>query len=70
MVAEECVEMNCVGQRIAAGLLSAGTMPKAMALVNLGRDFVPHGAVAELRKLCGLDEKSLVRRALEVCSRG
>ena len=70
LVAEECVEMNCVGLRIAAGLLSAGTMPKAMALVNLGRDFVPHGAVAELRKLCGLDEKSLVRRALEVCSRG
>lgn len=70
LVAEECVEMNCVGFRIAAQLVRAGAPPKAMALQNLGRSFLTHGSVSELRRLYGLDAKALARRAQEVCAHG
>ena len=70
LVAEEVVEANCVGRRIAAELALAGVAAEHLALSNLGRSFVPHGTVAELRKLCGVDGESLCRKALEVCGHG
>lgn len=69
LVAEEGIAMNSVGQRVAALLAELGQVPKAMALRNTGSGFVPHGSVAELRKLCGLDGESLYRAAREVCGR-
>lgn len=70
LVAEDVMEANCVGRRIAAELALAGTPVAGMALCNLGRSFVTHGSVVELRKLCGLDGESLCRKAMEVCTHG
>ena len=53
-VAEDCVDMNCVGRRIVSDLACGGACPRAVALCNLGRGFITHGSVAELQKLCGL----------------
>ncbi|WP_294518261.1 1-deoxy-D-xylulose-5-phosphate synthase [uncultured Pseudoflavonifractor sp.] len=70
LVAEDVMDANCVGRRIAAELALAGSPAANVALCNLGRSFVTHGSVAELRKLCGLDGESLCRKAMEVCTRG
>ena len=70
LVAEDVMETNCVGRRIAAELALSGAAVSRIALCNLGRSFVTHGSVAELRKLCGLDGESLCRKAMEVCTRG
>lgn len=69
LTAEECAPGNCVGQRIAAGLLERGVSAQTV-LVNTGPDFVTHGSVAQLRALCGLDGASLYKKALEVCGHG
>lgn len=70
MAIEDCVEMNCVGQRILSGLTADGVCLRAAALQNLGREFIPHGSAAQLQKLCGLDARSICARAKEVCERG
>ncbi len=70
LAAEESVEMGGVGQRLSAGLLSAGISLKGMALANTGRGFVTHGTVPQLRRLCGLDGEGLYHRAREVCGDG
>lgn len=70
LVAEESVDMNCVGRRIVSSLCQSGVQPRAVALQNLGTGFVPHGTVAQLRKLCSLDAQSLCAKAEEVCARG
>lgn len=70
LVAEEVIAMGCMGERIAARLAQKGLAPKAMALRNVGDGFVTQGTVAQLRKLCGLDVKSLYEAALEVLRRG
>lgn len=70
LVAEDSVAMNCVGKRVIADLAGVGTTPRAFALQNLGRGFVTHGSVPQLRKLCGLDAKSLCVKAEEVCAHG
>ena len=70
LVAEESTKANCVGQRIAAGLLLNEVPVQRAALVNVGDGIVPHGAVGQLRKLCGLDGESLYHKALEVCGHG
>ncbi len=70
LVAEDVMDANCVGRRLAAELALAGTPAAHTVLCNLGSSFVTHGSVAELRKLCGLDGESLCRKALEVCKHG
>ena len=69
LAAEECAPGNCVGQRIAAGLLERGVSART-TLVNTGPGFVTHGSVGQLRALCGLDGASLYQKALEVCGHG
>ena len=69
LVAEEAAPANCVGQRLAAGLLEAWLAVPAV-LVNTGPGFVTHGPVDQLRQLCGLDGESLYHKALEVCGHG
>lgn len=70
LCAEESARPGCVGQRLASALLEQGAHVKQMALVNLGRGFVTHGTVAQLRALCGLDGEHLYHKALEVCGYG
>lgn len=70
LVAEDCVAAGSVGRRLAAGLLEDGISVKAAALQNTKDRFVTHGSLAQLQKLCGLDERSLYLKALEVCASG
>jgi len=70
LVAEECVAMGSVGERIAARLMQAGVSVESMALCHCGDGFLPHGKVAQIQKLVGLDTKSLYEKALEVCHSG
>lgn len=70
LVAEDSVDMNCVGRRVVSDLVEAGSCPGAVALRNLGCGFVTHGSVSQLRKLCGLDARSLCAVAEEVCAGG
>ncbi len=67
MVVEECVEMDCVGQRVLSRLEQEHVDLSGLALVNLGRNFVPHGSVDILRKEAGLDDDSLYQKARTVC---
>ncbi|MCD8212246.1 MAG: 1-deoxy-D-xylulose-5-phosphate synthase [Oscillospiraceae bacterium] len=67
MVVEECVEMDCVGQRVLSELEQEHVDLSGSALVNLGRDFVTHGSVDILRKKAGLDDDSLYQKARSVC---
>ncbi len=70
LVAEECVDAGCVGRRIGAELMLRGEGGVKLALVNLGDRFIPHGTVAQLRALCGIDGSSLCKKALEVMACG
>ena len=70
LVAEECAAQGCVGERLCAALVQRGTLPERTALCNLGRGFVPHGTVAQLRALQGIDAASLAKRGMEVCGLG
>ena len=70
LCAEESAHAGCVGQRVAAALLEYGAAVKKVALVNLGKGLVTHGAVSQLRALCGLDGEHLYQKALEVCGYG
>ncbi len=70
LIAEDCVAMNCVGQRILSQLAQRNIYPRACALLNLGHGFVTHGSVSQLQKLCDLDAKSLCSKAEEVLKHG
>ena len=70
VVAEDCIDMGCVGRRIVSSLTDAGITPKTVLLQNLGTGFIPHGSVAQLRKLYSLDAESLSSKVEEVCARG
>ena len=70
LVAEECAAPGCVGSRLATGLMEQGIPVKAFALQNTGRQFVTHGTLSQLRRLCGLDGESLYHKAMEVCADG
>lgn len=70
LIAEDSVEMGCIGRKIAAGLAVEGVCPDCLVLRNLGNGFVTHGSLAELRKLYGLDAESLAAKAEEVCACG
>ena len=70
LCAEEAARANSVGRRVAASLLEAGVSLKGLALADLGDGIVPHGTVAQLRELRGLDGAHLHQRAREVCGHG
>lgn len=65
LVAEECAAQGCVGAKIAARLALEKVALKSLALLNTGDGFVPHGNVAALRALCGLDAQSIYQKAKE-----
>lgn len=70
LVAEECVDMGCLGRTIASELVLRGQGGVKLTLCNLGSQFVQHGTVAELRAVCGIDGKSICRKALEAVTYG
>ncbi|MDD6160052.1 MAG: 1-deoxy-D-xylulose-5-phosphate synthase [Oscillospiraceae bacterium] len=65
LVAEECIDTNCVGRRIASELALRGMTNVRVRLANLGDHFIPQGTVAQLRALCGIDGASICKQALE-----
>lgn len=65
LVAEECAAQGCVGAKIAARLALEKVALKSLTLLNTGDSFVPHGNVAALRALCGLDAQSIYQKAKE-----
>lgn len=70
LVAEECIESGCVGQRIAAQLMLSGATNTTIRLANLGDRFIPQGTVSQLRAMCGIDADSLCKQALEMILNG
>jgi 1-deoxy-D-xylulose-5-phosphate synthase len=66
LIAEDCVSMGSVGERIAARLLQEGVEVRGIALCSCGSAYMPHGSIQQLKNLAGLDEESLYRKALEV----
>lgn len=66
LVAEECVAMGSIGERIAAQILQSGITLQSIALCNCGSSFLPHGTIKQLREFCGLNEDTLFQKALEV----
>ena len=69
-VIEEVTAAGGLGERIASYLTKSGRSPKRFAAWNTGNDFVTQGTVDELRRLCGLDVDSIVKKTLEVLEHG
>jgi 1-deoxy-D-xylulose-5-phosphate synthase len=69
LVAEDVISMGCIGERILAQLMQRGITLKDVVLCNCGDNFVTHGSIPELQKLCGLDAKTIVQRVKGVCKR-
>lgn len=65
LVAEEVMEEGCVGQRILSGLSMEGCPLKRAVLLNLGRDYITHGTVPQLRAHCGIDSAHIYEKARE-----
>ena len=70
LIAEECAAAGCIGEQIACALMREGTMPRSFTMLNLGDQFIPHGTVPQLRRLCGIDGESITKKALEVLRNG
>lgn len=72
LVAEESGAAGCVGERLAARLLTCENPVKlnSLTLCNLGETYVPHGSVEELLSLRGLDAGHLIKRVEEVLRHG
>ncbi len=64
LVLEEAVSTGCVGQQIAAALAARGVAVRTLLLKNLGDRFIRHGAVEELRRMCGIDADSVAEAVL------
>ncbi len=67
MVIEDGIAAGGMGEKILVELSKRGVNVNKVSLCNCGNDFVPHGSVDELYTYCGLDSKSLLERAKEVC---
>lgn len=70
LVIEEAASLGCMAEKIAAHLIKSGSMPQSWITLNTGDGFIPQGSITELRKLCGIDRDSIVRKALEVLKHG
>ncbi len=69
LVAEEVVEQNCLGMRLAAELAQRRIAARSIALQNLGSTFPPQGPVEQLRQLYGLDGAGIAQKVKEVLDR-
>lgn len=70
LVVQECAEAASPGQDILAAAALHGLCLKGAAICSCGAGLVPHGTVAQLRALCGLDEDSILAKAREVMRHG
>ena len=68
IVAEEVCRFGSVGSQILAALAPRG-VAFDHRLLDLGDGIVPHGSVAELRRLCGIDADAIAREARAMLDR-
>ncbi len=59
LVAEEVTAPGSVGERLAALLAEEAVPVRRVKLLNLGRKYITHGSVSQLRRLCGIDRDSI-----------
>jgi 1-deoxy-D-xylulose-5-phosphate synthase len=64
LVLEDCVNTNCVGQRIGAMLAQRGNCPR-LILRNVGDRFVTQGSVDQLYQDLGLDAAGVAKAVEE-----
>ncbi len=65
VIAEDCCQGGCYGEKAAADLMQKGIHAK-ISLINLGRRFIPHGKVDELYKSCNIDSISIAEKVREL----
>lgn len=65
LVVEETAASGCIGTELLSGLMQEGLCP-ACRLLNLREGVVPHGSLAELRRLMGLDADGIYQAAKEL----
>lgn len=65
LVVEETAAVGCIGTELLAGLAQDGVCP-ACKLLNLRDGVVPHGSVAELRRMMHLDADGIYQAAKEL----
>ncbi|MBR5533683.1 MAG: 1-deoxy-D-xylulose-5-phosphate synthase [Ruminiclostridium sp.] len=70
LVAQECVSMGSPGEDVLAAVAAHGIALKGSAVCSCGEEFVPHGTIAQLRALCGLDAESMYQKSREVMNDG
>ena len=70
LVAQECVDMGSPGEGLLAAAAAQSIALQGAALCSCGDHFVPHGTIAQLRALCGLDGESIYQKAREVAGHG
>lgn len=70
LIAEECVNANCVGMEVAAKFALAGQTDIRVVLANLGDRYIPQGTLPQLRTLCGIDAAALAEKATEMMDHG
>ena len=66
IVLEECVSGGCVGQEILSALMMENLAPFQARLMNLGKDFVTHGKVSQLRHMAKIDAEALISTVKEI----
>lgn len=66
LVAEEVTAPGSVGERLAAMLAEAAVPVKGVRLLNLGRKYITHGSVPQLRRLCGIDRNAIAANGEEL----
>lgn len=69
LMLEECVRSGCVGQELVSLLAQKGVLPDRVKLMNLGDQFVTHGAVPQLYEMLGIDGKTVAKTAKELVTR-
>ena len=65
VMVEECAEQACIAPRVIAGLTERG-LRFSCAHRTLGKRFVTHGSVPELRAIAGLDADGIFSLIREV----
>jgi len=68
LVVEEVILPNSVGRALSFELANRGISTDSLILLSSGTDFVPHGSVEELRRLLGIDARSMVKTVKEALS--
>lgn len=65
IVAEDCAQAGCMGEKLAARLAQDGAIPPFVRLVNLKNRFIPEGKVEQLYQRYGIDGPAIAAAALE-----